>query len=97
MSTSTAWSLTAYTPDTWTPLVQVPADVTSIIVTNTDLLNDKLLQVRLGTAEIAGAQLVPAGDALKLDIKALPVSAASQLQIKADAAGLHFTAAGLSQ
>tara|TARA_Y100001968_G_C19454458_1_gene771690 strand:+ start:8111 stop:8401 length:291 start_codon:yes stop_codon:yes gene_type:complete len=94
--TPKVWKLSAYTVDTFTDLVAEDADVSGVIVSNTDLLNDAVVVIRHGTGDISGSKLIPAGDALRLNAPTLRTSAASPLQAKADRAGVVFTASGLT-
>lgn len=96
MSTPASWKLDSYTVDTLTDLVADTASVTSVIVSNTDLLNDAVVQIEYNGANISGSKIIPAGEAESLQIKALPTTAAIKIQVSADIAGVEFTAVGLT-
>tara|TARA_Y100000588_G_scaffold154534_1_gene168611 strand:+ start:215 stop:508 length:294 start_codon:yes stop_codon:yes gene_type:complete len=96
MSTPASWKLDSYTVDTLTDLVAENANVTTIIASNTDLLNDAVVQVEYNGVNIGGSKLLPAGEALTLSIKSLPTTAAVKIQVAADIAGVEFTAVGLT-
>ncbi|MED5492662.1 MAG: hypothetical protein VYD45_11155 [Pseudomonadota bacterium] len=96
MSTPASWKLDSYTVDTLTDLVAETANVTTIIASNTDLLNDAVVQVEYNGANISGSKIIPAGESESLRIKSLPTTAAVKIQVSADITGVEFTAVGLT-
>ncbi len=94
-TTPKSWDVTTYTVDTWTSVVAETADVTTVTLCNTSLIDDITVRVRRGTAEIAGTEIIPAGRSVRLTTGTKLVTAALPLQFSASAAGLHVSADGL--
>jgi len=93
------WTLSSYTNDTWTDLVDEPAIVATLSIANT-VSTPVNVEVRLSDGDNNNlAVIVPQNelvgyDAFILDIKSIPVTGAMTIQVKASAAGVNFLAGG---
>lgn len=97
------WTLKTYSNDTWTDLVPGEAVITGVIITNTGAPG---VAVSLRLVDGTGTEtaiLVPtttiAGNyAQAVDFpRSLSIQAGTKLQVRAAAAGIHFTATGLEE
>lgn len=93
------WTLSSYTNSTWTDLVDEPAIVANLSIANTTggAVN---VQVRLSDgsgnnlAVIVPTNAIEAGDAYRVDLRAVAITGAQSLQVWASAAGINFLASG---
>ena len=94
------YTLNSYTNDTWTDLVTEAAILTAVVIANTDGANTITFEIRLDDG--AGTELsrvlppsaIGSNASQTLDLRSVVVEAGQRLQVKAGAAGLHFTASG---
>jgi hypothetical protein len=93
------WTLSSYTNDTWTDLVDEPAIVSTISIANTTA-GPITAELRLSDGDNNNlAVIVPANslvgyDAFIVDIKSIPVTGGQTIQAKGSAPGLNFLAGG---
>lgn len=93
------WTLSSYTNDTWTDLVDEESIVATLSIANTAATS---VNVELRLSDGSGnklATILPENtmegkDAFVLDIKSIPVTGAQTIQAKASAAGVDFLAGG---
>lgn len=97
------WPLKAYTNDAWTDLVAGPAVLAGLIITNTGAAGIAVSARLVDTDGTERAVLIPtttiagnAAQAVDLPIS-LSLQAGTKLQVKAAAAGVHFTATGAEE
>lgn len=98
--TAENWSLTSYTNDTWTDLVDEAAQIATLNVSN---VGAGSINVQIRIDDGAGSEVVrvlpPAAvdvnEAFTLDVRSLNVTGSQRLQVRADAAGGHFFASGV--
>ena len=96
----TNFTVSSYTNDAWTTVVDVPSTIKSIIVSN---VGAGAVTASLRIATLAGAAravimpdvAIPADGAYTLDISDLAIGRGDALQVKADEAGLNVIASGL--
>lgn len=92
------WTLNSYTNGTWTDLVAEPATVAAIIISN-PTASGVTGEIRLedggsNVASILPGTVIASNESQTIDIRSLNITGTQALQIKADAAGLEFTASG---
>jgi hypothetical protein len=93
------WTLNTYTNSTWTNLVDEESIVANLSIANTTggALN---VSVRLSDgsgnnlAVIVPTNAIEAGDAYRVDLRAVAVTGAQTLQVWASGAGVNFLASG---
>lgn len=93
------WTLKTYTNDTWTDLVTDETAIDAIVIANT---TGGAVNISIRLADQDGnerAVLVPtksvaATTAETLDVAGLKTGKHDKIQVKASAAGVHFTASG---
>ena len=94
------YTLNSYTNDTWTTLVDEAAIIASIVIANTDGSATITFEVRLDdgasteVARILPPSTIDANVSQTLDLRSVVVGSGQRLQVKANAASLHFTASG---
>lgn len=99
MSNLLNWTINNYTDDEWTMLVQAPAVVRALILSNTSGA-DVTVSVRLSNgADDERAILVPdtaisAQDAVAIDVSHISLGRSDELQIRCSAPGINAMASG---
>ena len=94
------YMVNSYTNDTWTDLVSDASIIASVIIANTDPANTITFEMRIDNgAGTELARLIPPSTidlnvSQTLDLRAVVIETGQRLQVKALAAGLHFTANG---
>lgn len=93
------WTLNSYTNNTWTSLAEAEAVIESLIVANTGASAATVsMRISNGPTQERAIILpwleVLAGSSTVIDLKQLNLGRADHLQVKATAAGVHFTASG---
>lgn len=97
--TTKNWTLNSYTNDTWTDLVAEPSVIAALIIANTGA-GDAVVDVRLEDGGASLAVLVPtatigSAESYVLDMRSLNVTGTQAVQVRADVAGVEFTASGV--
>ncbi len=93
------WTLSSYTNDTWTDLVDEESIVATLSIANTAGTAANV-EVRLSDgsgnnlAVIVPQNELASYDAFVLDIKSIPVTGTQTIQVRASAAGVNFLAGG---
>jgi hypothetical protein len=93
------WFLNTYTNAAWTDLVDEPSIVANLSIANTTggSIN---VSVRLSDgsdnnlAVIVPTNAIEAGDAFRVDLRAVAVTGAQTIQVQASAAGINYLASG---
>ena len=93
------WSLASYTNSTWTDIVAEPAVVANLSIANTSA---GALNVSIRLSDGSGNNLaiilpeneIAAGNAFRVDLRAVAVTGSQTLQVWADGAGFNFLASG---
>lgn len=97
------WTLSSYSNDTWTDLASGPVVLAGLIITNTGAPGVAVSARLVDTDGTERAILIPtttvAGNAAQaVDFpRSLSLQAGTKLQVKAAAAGVHFTATGAEE
>lgn len=94
------WTVKSYTNDTWTKLVGDVAELSAIIMANTDAENAITGSIRLASASgeeravLMPPKSISAGGSNTFEIPGLKVGPGDVIEVKGSAAGLHFIASG---
>lgn len=93
------WTLKEYTANEWTEVAKAEASIRAVVLANTSE-SDIEVSVRLSNgpteerAVLLPTATVAAKSATVMDMNALYLGRADQLQVKASGDGLHVTASG---
>jgi len=95
LTTLENWKVTSYTNDTLTTLVTgAPSVVASLVACNTNAASSVVISVEVNGASIISNYTLTAYSSITLDLRSVVVKTGQTMQVKASAAGVHFTASG---